>query len=72
MRAKVKIKELFGRQSDEDDPLDGNKRYTKIRILERGSSGVVLLAVDNETREKVSTASELLDHCALRKFLYYW
>ena len=54
MAAKDKFKQMFGRKSSSDNPLAGHKRYTKIRTLGQGSYGVVLLAVDTQTREKVS------------------
>ena len=58
MAAKDKFKQIFGRKSSSDNPLAGHKRYTKIRTLGQGSYGVVVLAVDNETREKVSATPQ--------------
>lgn len=58
MAAKDKFKQMFGRKSSSDNPLTGHERYTKIRTLGQGSYGVVLLAVDNQTREKVNATPQ--------------
>ena len=52
--AKERFRNLFKKNSSGDNPLTGNSRYTKVRTLGQGSYGIVLLAVDNQTREKVS------------------
>ena len=59
MAAKDKFKQMFGRKTSSDNPLTGHKRYTKIRTLGQGSYGVVLLAVDNQTREKVNASPQI-------------
>ena len=56
MATKEKVKEVVGRKLDADNPLAGHKRYTKIRTLRLGSYGLVLLALDSQTREKASIA----------------
>ena len=60
MAAKDKFKQMFGRKSSSDHPLAGHKRYTKIRTLGQGSYGVVLLAVDNQTKEKVAPPLDMV------------
>ena len=53
MAAKDRFKAMFRSKSSGDDPISGHPRYQKIRTLGQGSYGVVMLAVDKQTREKV-------------------
>lgn len=59
MAAKDRFKAMFKTRSTGDDPISGHPRYQKIRTLGQGSYGVVLLAVDKQTREKVSSLHSL-------------
>jgi serine/threonine protein kinase len=57
MAARGKFRAMFKTKSNGDNPLAGHPRYTKIRTLGQGSYGTVLLAVDNQTKEKVHHSS---------------
>ncbi|CAK0733351.1 hypothetical protein CVIRNUC_000261 [Coccomyxa viridis] len=54
MAARDKFRQMIGRKAASDNLLAGDKRYIKIRTLGKGTYGIVLLAVDNKTRQKVA------------------
>ncbi|CAL5225961.1 g8763 [Coccomyxa viridis] len=54
MTTKDRFKSIFRSKPSGDDPIYGHPRYQKIRTLGQGSYGVVMLAVDKQTREKVA------------------
>lgn len=51
---------MFRSKTSGDDPIYGHPRYQKIRTLGQGSYGVVMLAVDKQTREKVLSLQDVL------------
>ena len=57
MAARDKFRQMIGRKAASDNLLAGDKRYIKIRTLGKGTYGIVLLAVDNKTRQKVSDST---------------
>ena len=64
MTTKDRFKSIFRSKPSGDDPIYGHPRYQKIRTLGQGSYGVVMLAVDKQTREKVlSLQNRLSRHC---------
>ena len=64
MAAKDRFRSMFRSKSNGDDPISGHPRYQKIRTLGQGSYGVVMLAVDKQTREKVlPVLLASLSHC---------